>query len=131
MTTRPRSRLHHQRRHGADNRRFCHAAFTMAGEVVHDFAATSGMADMHRVLEVKMSRQRRKIVGVVIHVVAVADLARTAVAAPVMRDDAVPWSMKNSIGVSQSSDESGQPWLNTMGCPDPSPYKKSRCRPSR
>ena len=81
-------RLHHQRRHGADDRRFCHAAFAMAGNVMHDFAAAGGMADMHGVLEVEMRRQRREVVGVVIHVVAAADLARAAVAAPVMRDDA-------------------------------------------
>jgi hypothetical protein len=35
-----------------------------------------------------MRRQRREVVGVVIHVVAAPDLARSAVAAPVMRDDA-------------------------------------------
>ena len=55
---------------------------------MHDFAAAGGMADMHRTLEIKMRRQRREVVGVVIHVVAVPDLARAAVAAPVMRDDA-------------------------------------------
>src|SRR5271154_1994213 len=32
--------------------------------------------------------------------------------------------MKNSIWVSQSSAESGQPWLNTMGCPEPQSLKK-------
>src|SRR5215471_14500884 len=47
------------------------------------------MADVHGVPEVQMRRQRRQIVSVVIHVVAVIDLARAAVAAPVMRDDAV------------------------------------------
>jgi hypothetical protein len=46
------------------------------------------MADMHRILEVEMGGQRREIVGIVVHVVAVGDLARAAVAAPVMRDDA-------------------------------------------
>src|SRR5713226_3007766 len=35
-----------------------------------------------------MRRQRREVVGVVIHVVAATDLARAAVAAPIMRDDA-------------------------------------------
>ncbi len=55
---------------------------------MHNFAAAGGMADMHGVLEVKMSRQRGEVVGVVIHVVAAPDLARAAVAAPVMRDDA-------------------------------------------
>jgi len=60
----------------------------MAGNVAHDLAAAGGMADMHGVLEVEMRRQRGEIVGIVIHVVAVRDLARAAVAAPVVRDDA-------------------------------------------
>jgi hypothetical protein len=55
---------------------------------MHDFAAAGGMTDMHGALEVKVRRQRREVVGIVIHVVAVPDLARAAVAAPVMRDDA-------------------------------------------
>ena len=75
----------------------------MAGDVVHDFAAAGGMADMHGVLEVEMRRQRREVVGIVIHVVAAADLARAAVAAPVMGDDAEALAWKNSIWASQSS----------------------------
>ena len=58
----------------------------MARDVVHDLAAAGGMADVDGVLEVEMRGQRREIVGVVIHVVAVADLARAAMAAPVMGD---------------------------------------------
>jgi hypothetical protein len=80
-------RLHHQRRHGADDRSFCHAAFAMTGNVVHDFAA-GGMADMHRILQVQARGQRREVVGIVIHVMAAPDLTRAAVAAPVMCDDA-------------------------------------------
>ena len=44
---------------------------------------------MDRFLQIEMRRHRREIVGIMIHVVAVADLARAAVAAPVMRDDAI------------------------------------------
>ena len=63
-----------------------------------------------------MRGQRRQVVGVVIHVVAVAGLGRAAVAAPVVGDDAIARaSRKNSICASQSSADSGQPWLNTMG----------------
>jgi hypothetical protein len=46
------------------------------------------MADMHGVLEVEMGGHRRKIVGVVIHVVPDAPLARAAMASAVMGDDA-------------------------------------------
>src|SRR3954463_12671377 len=44
---------------------------------------------MHRILQVEMRGQRRKIVGIVVHVVPVAGLRGPAVAAAVMRDDAV------------------------------------------
>src|SRR5262249_32849126 len=50
--------------------------------------APSGMADMHGVLEVEMGGHRREIVGIVIHVMAAAALARAAVAAAVRGDDA-------------------------------------------
>jgi hypothetical protein len=43
---------------------------------------------MHGVLEVELRGQRRKVVGVVIHVVAGADLTRAAMAASVMGDHA-------------------------------------------
>ena len=44
---------------------------------------------MDGVLQIEMRRQRRQIVGIMIHVVAVAGLGRAAVAAPVMGDDAI------------------------------------------
>ena len=44
-----------------------------------------------------------------VHVVAVADLGGTAVAAAVMRDNAKPLSSRKSICASQSSQLSGQP----------------------
>jgi hypothetical protein len=43
---------------------------------------------MDGILEIEMRRPRR-VVGMVIHIVAVADLARAAVAAAVMSDDAI------------------------------------------
>jgi hypothetical protein len=46
------------------------------------------MADVNRVSQVQMLRHRSQIGGIVVHVVAVADLSRPPVAAPVMRDDA-------------------------------------------
>jgi hypothetical protein len=77
------------------------------------------MADMHGVLQIEMCRERRQIVGIVIHVVPIGDLRGAAMATAVMGDDAEAVAWKNSICVSQSSDDSGQPWLNTIGCPLP------------
>ena len=81
--------LHHQRRHRTDQHRFRHTDLTVPGDVVHDFAATSGVPDMDGVPEIEMGRQRRQVVGVVVHVVTVAGLRGAAVPAPVMGDDAV------------------------------------------
>jgi len=47
------------------------------------------MANVNGVLEIEVRSQRRKVVGVVVHVVAVAGLGGSAVAAPVVGDDAV------------------------------------------
>jgi hypothetical protein len=47
------------------------------------------MADVNGVPEIEMCRQRRKVVGIVVHVVAVARLGGSPVAAPVMGDDAI------------------------------------------
>ena len=74
---------------------------------------------MDGVLQIELRGQRRQVVGVVVHVVAVADLGGAAVPAPVVGDDAVAVLRKNSIWVSQSSADSGQPWLKTMGWPSP------------
>ena len=82
-------RLHHQRRHRADQGRLRHPAFAVPGQIVRHLAAAGGMADVNGVLQIEMRRQRRQVVGIVIHVVAVADLCGSAVAAAVMRDDAI------------------------------------------
>ena len=57
--------------------------------IVHHFAAAGGMADMDGVLQIEMRGQSREVVGIVIHVVAVAGLAGPAMAAAVMGDDAI------------------------------------------
>ena len=71
------------------NSRFRHAAFTVSGDVMHDFAATCGVSDVDGVLEIEMGRQRSEVVGVVVHVVTVAGLGGASVPTPVMGDDAV------------------------------------------
>src|SRR5882672_10256665 len=59
----------------------------MARDVAGDFTATGGMADVNRVFEVERVDQRREVVGVGVHVIAVPWLARAAVA--VVRDAAI------------------------------------------
>ena len=60
----------------------------MASDVVNHLAASGGMSDMHGIPEIEMGGQRREVVGVVVHVVAGAALARAAMAAAIMGDHA-------------------------------------------
>src|SRR5437773_10536505 len=53
-------------------------------------AAAGGMTNVNGVLQIEMRGQSRKVVGIVIHIMAVARLGRTAVTSSVMRDDAIP-----------------------------------------
>jgi hypothetical protein len=61
----------------------------MAANVAGDFAAARGVADHDGFPEVEVVEERGEIVGVGVHLVAVPRLAGAAVAAAVMRDDAV------------------------------------------
>src|SRR6266480_3313739 len=47
------------------------------------------MTNMHGVLQIKMLSQSRKVVGIVIHVMAIARLGGPAMTSPVMGDDAI------------------------------------------
>src|SRR6266849_1772731 len=82
-------RRHHQWRHRADDGRLRHPALAVPSQIAHHFAAAGGMADMNGVLQIEMRRQGRKVVCIVIHVMAVARLAGPAVAAAVMGDDSI------------------------------------------
>jgi hypothetical protein len=73
------------------------------------------VADVHRVPEIQMCCQRREIVGVVVHVVAVAGLSGSPVAAPVMGDDAIAVGEEEQHLRIPVVGRSGQPWLNTTG----------------
>jgi len=81
--------LQHQRRHGAYQDGLRRPAFAVPGQIVRHLAAASRMADVNGVPEIEMCRQRGQVVGVVVHVVAVAGLGGSSVAAPVMGDDTV------------------------------------------
>jgi hypothetical protein len=62
----------------------------VAGDVVNDLAAAGGVPDVDGVMEVEVCGERGEVIGVVIHVVAVAGLGGAAVAAPVVGDDPEP-----------------------------------------
>jgi hypothetical protein len=81
--------LHHERRHRTDEHRFGHPVLAVAGEVAHHLAPSGRVADVHGLVEVEVGDDGRQVVGVVVHVVAVAGLGRAAVAAPVGRHDPV------------------------------------------
>jgi hypothetical protein len=55
------------------------------------------MAHVNRVLQIEMCRQRRKIVGVVVHVMAIATLRGAAVTTAVMGDDAIAFVYSGAI----------------------------------
>ncbi len=58
----------------------------MPRQIMHHLAAAGGMADVNRVLQIEMRRDRGQIIGIMIHVVAFAGLAGPAMAAAVMGD---------------------------------------------
>ena len=61
----------------------------VAADVVSHLASASGMADQYRVVQIERVEQRRQVVGVAVHVIAVPGLAGAAMAAPIMRNDAI------------------------------------------
>jgi len=61
----------------------------VASDVAGDFAAPRGVTNVDRVLQVERFDERRKVVGIGVHVVVIPGLVRSAMAAAVMRDTAV------------------------------------------
>src|SRR6266403_378336 len=61
----------------------------MPSQIMRHLAAAGGMTNVHGVLQIKMRGQSRKVVGIVIRVMAVARLGGPAVASSVMGDDAI------------------------------------------
>src|ERR1035437_2869292 len=59
--TRIGRRLHHPRRHGADQCSLRHTALSMPSQVARYLAASGRMAAVYGVLQIKMRRQCRKI----------------------------------------------------------------------
>ena len=69
--------------------RLCHPAVAVLGDVVDDLPAAGGVADMDRIVEIKVRSHRSQIVGVVVHVMTNGSLGGSPVAAAVVRDDPV------------------------------------------
>src|SRR5436190_10075115 len=61
----------------------------MPSQIMRHLATAGGMTNVHGILQIKMRSQSRKVVGIVIHVMAVARLGGPAVASSVVGDDAI------------------------------------------
>src|SRR5205085_8859450 len=61
----------------------------MPSQIMRHLAAAGGMTNVHGLLQIKMRGQGRKVIGIVIHVMAVTRLGRSAVASSVMGDYAI------------------------------------------
>ncbi len=59
----------------------------MTTEIMHHLAAAGRMADVNRILQIEMVGDGLQIVGIVIHVVAIAGLGRASMSAPIMCND--------------------------------------------
>jgi hypothetical protein len=87
------------------------------------------VADVNGVVEIQVCRHRGEIVGVVIHIVAVAGLGGSPVAAPVVGDDAVAVQRAGFIGV-PSNPAACQDWpgLGMVAARCPAGPKNPRTR---
>src|SRR5437762_2701566 len=81
--------VHDEGRHGADQHQLGNTALAVARDIVRRFAAAGRMANVDGITQIEMRDDRGGVRGVVVHVVTIADLARPAMAAPVMRNDAI------------------------------------------
>jgi len=61
----------------------------MAGDIAGSFTASGRVADVDGPPKVEMFNNGGDVLSVVVHIVAVADLTRPAMATPVMSDDAI------------------------------------------
>ncbi len=76
-------RLERRRWPAADKYQFGDPALAVARDIVRGFPPSRRMADVNRVAQIQMLDDRGRVRRVVVHVVAVAHLARAAMAAPV------------------------------------------------
>ena len=83
-------RLQHQRRHGAHQHHLRHPIAAVAADVARHFAAADGVADQDQIAQIQRFNQQSQIVGVLVDVVTVPGLIRTAVAAAIVGDHPEP-----------------------------------------
>src|SRR5262245_37377983 len=94
----------------------------MVRNSVSSLSPAGRTVDYHHILHIEMLNDRCVIIVLVVHVVTVTDLARTAVAAPVVRDDAI--ALPNEIehlsvpviGTQRPAMMEGD-WLRVPGAP--------------
>ncbi len=82
-------RFHHQWRYGADQHGFRHANLRLSvlRHVSRYLSAAGRVTDMHHIVQVQMFNDGGDIGGVVVHIMAVADLIGAAVTTTVRGDD--------------------------------------------
>jgi hypothetical protein len=69
----------------------------MTAEIAHHLAAAGRMADVNRIPQVEMVSDGLQIVGIVVEVMAIGYLRRTAVPAPVVRDDPITFGEESAF----------------------------------
>ena len=69
------SGFNHEGRHCADDGSLGHPTLAMTRQIAHDLPAARGVPDMNGIREIEMCCQSCEIIGVMIHVVTLADLA--------------------------------------------------------
>lgn len=82
-------RFEHRWRNRADQHRFRHALGAVASDEARNLAATGGMADVDRVMQVELLGQFREIVRIGVEVVSILGLVRAAMTAAIMGDGSV------------------------------------------
>jgi hypothetical protein len=83
--------LHHDRRHGADQHQLGDPPMTLAVlcDVARCLTTAGRVANMHRAPQVEMLNHCGGVSGVVIHVMMIANLRGSTMAAPIMGDDPI------------------------------------------
>src|SRR5205085_339784 len=79
----------HQRRHCADERRLRSPALAVPCQIVRYLAPAGGMADVNGILQAEMRGQSRKVVCIMVHVMALARLAGATVTTAIMGDHSI------------------------------------------
>lgn len=84
-----RCRLEHERGHGADHHGLGDMLSAVAADLAGDLAASRGMADLDRILQLELLNESCEIVSIGVEIITVPWLARAAMAATIMGDAAI------------------------------------------